>query len=375
MRLDTCRVPIVSAFMLRRFSLRPPGFTLVELLVVIAIIAMLVALLLPAVQSARESARRVQCMNNMRQLAIASLNYENTHGSLPPGVPSCTKPENLWIQGGTQTGAFCQGPNWLLSLLPFTEELVHGTAMVEAMHTHVRNAADDLEHYGDDIGNSALNIGKTTYPTFLCPSAPLMTPDMRINTYEHDAWIAKGNYAANWGSDTYMSWQQSHTHGAFGVEHLPIWADLPQVHDHRKLIGGFKLAYGKGTKPQQLEDGSSKTMMLSEVVGYNDSRDGRGGWILNAMGSSIFTTRTTPNSHQQDIIPMCARGIDENSKLNCRENRNNGKVWAAARSEHPGGVNVAFCDASMRYVTDGIDPLIWKAMSTRAGGDTIGAYE
>ena len=354
---------------------RSRGFTLVELLVVIAIIAMLVALLLPAVQSAREAARRTQCMNNMRQLALASMNYESAHNSLQPGLPSCTQPTKLWVQGGTQTGAVCQGPNWLLSLLSFTEESAHGDAMVSAMDTHIRSAADDLEHYGDDIGNPALNIGSTTYPMFICPSAPLMTMANRIDTYEHDAWIAKGNYAGNWGADDYLSWEHARTHGAFGVELLPQWSDVVQQHDHRSLIGAFKLAYGRGSRIAQLADGTSKTLMISEVVGYDDSRDGRGGWILNAMGSSIFTAHTTPNSSEPDVIPMCARRIDDNNRLQCTENRRNGSVWAAARSGHSGGVNVAFCDASMRFITDGIDLETWRALSTRAGEEVSGGFE
>ena len=358
----------------RTLSLRR-AFTLVELLVVIAIIAMLVTLLLPAVQAAREAARRTQCMNQIRQLALASLNYESAHNSLQPGVPSCTKPANLWIQGGTQTGAFCQGPNWLLSTLAFTEETLLATTVVRAMDTHIRNAADDLEHYGDDIGHPELNIGKRTLPMFVCPSAPTMTLDRRINTYAHDAWIAKGNYAANWGADNYMSWQNSMTAGAFGVELLREWVNLVQQHDHRSLIGGFKMGYGRGTRGPQFIDGTSKTMMISEVVGYNDSRDGRGGWILNAMGSSIYTARTGPNSVENDVLPMCARGISPENPLACTENRQNGRVWAAARSEHFGGVNVAMCDASLRFVTDGIHLAVWRAMSTRAGEEALGAME
>ena len=142
------------------------------------------------------------------------------------------------------------------------------------------------------------------------------------------------------------------------------------------MIGNFKLAYGFGTRPTQLSDGSSKTMMMSEVIGFDDSRDGRGGWILNAMGSSIFTAKTGPNSATHDVIPMCAiRNIPENSPLRCTENRRNGDVWAAARSEHPGGVNVAMCDASLRFVTDDIDLAVWRAMATRAGEEGIGALE
>ena len=353
------------------------GFTLVELLVVIAIIAMLVALLLPAVQSSRESARRVQCANNIRQLALATANYESQHRGMQAGVPSCTKPGNLWIQGGTQGGAFCQGPNWLLSLLSYIEEQVHGDAVSQAMETHIRSAADDFEHYGDDIGNKSLNIGKTTYQGFHCPSATLA--NNKIDTYHHDRWIAKGNYAANWGSEDYMSWENPETHGAFGVVHLKQWKEVTQASDHPSCIGGFKMAYGRGTHPSQIKDGKSKTMMISEVVGWNDavkcdrtecfSEDGRGGWILNAMGSSIFTAKTTPNSLENDVIPMCAKDIPANHKLKCKLNRRNGRVWAAARSEHFNGVNVAFCDTSIKFVSDSVEPRVWKAMATRDGGE------
>ena len=64
--------------------------------------------------------------------------------------------------------------------------------MMEAMETHIRNAADDLEHYGDDIRKPEFNIGNQMFPKFICPSAPTMTMDRRIDTYAHDAWIAKG---------------------------------------------------------------------------------------------------------------------------------------------------------------------------------------
>ena len=367
------------------------GFTLVELLVVIAIIGILVALLLPAVQSARESSRRVQCMNQLRQIAIASLNYESTHNGLQPGVSSCVRPAFLWRQGGTQTGAICQGPNWVLSILHFMEETSMGDTVVEAMSPNgnwqgAHNPADDLEHYGDDItgrpGSPAaerLNIGKWPLSFLNCPSAPEMSLDQRIDTYEHDAWIAKGNYAANWGSNDYETYkpEKQQFHGAFGVVHLPMWKNIRHSEGDDSLVSREKMSYGLGAKMKRIRDGISKTLMFSEVVGYesNDgrrlgTRDGRGGWILNAMGSSIFTAKYPPNSPGTDQIPMCAPIADQSHPMRCTQNRRDGQVWAAARSGHVGGVNAAMCDASMRYVTNDIDPGIWQAAASRAGGES-----
>ena len=105
------------------------GFTLVELLVVIAIIGVLVALLLPAVQAARESARRGQCGKNLKEIALGCTAYESTHRTLPPGLPNCTDPSSNpatgnWVKVGDVAQAYCQGPNWLSSILPHLEDRV-----------------------------------------------------------------------------------------------------------------------------------------------------------------------------------------------------------------------------------------------------------
>lgn len=361
---------------------RHSGFTLVELLVVIAIIGILVALLLPAVNGARESSRRVQCMNKMRQLAVASLNYESNHNGMQPGIVSCVDENRLWVQGGTQRGAYCQGPNWLLSLLHFIEEKAMGDIVAEALgetsaRLRVSNPADDLEHYGDDktgrAGSPAaerMNIGKWPVDAFLCPSAPEMTLDNRIDDYDHDAYIAKGNYAANWGSDDYFSWRDIKKHGAFGVVSLHN-DDLVMQEHHASLAGAFKMGYGNGTNLALVRDGSSKTLMISEVIGFDSSRDGRGGWILNAMGSSIFTAKFPPNSNGTDVLPMCGRTIPTDHPLSCTINRRNEQVWASARSNHRGGVNAAFMDGNMQFIDEGIDLSVWQAMSTRDGGDSV----
>ena len=118
---------------------RRGGFTLIELLVVIAIIAVLIALLLPAVQAAREAARRMQCVNNMKQLGLAIHNYESTHGSLPIG--------RVWtpLPGIPLPGFFmgCQNTNWFTQLLPQLEQ----TAISNAF-----NFSIGLEGFTDPTG-------------------------------------------------------------------------------------------------------------------------------------------------------------------------------------------------------------------------------
>jgi prepilin-type processing-associated H-X9-DG protein len=139
---------------------------------------------------------------------------------------------------------------------------------------------------------------------------------------------------------------------------------------------------GQGTKFSQIIDGSSNTLMISEVVGVDSSLDGRGGWVLPSMGSSNFSAKWEPNAHgegidpetntsllKRDRIAMCDARLQPNAPLFCETRRQDGQVWAAARSRHPGGVNAAMCDASVRFVTDGIDLRTWRALATREGGE------
>jgi prepilin-type N-terminal cleavage/methylation domain-containing protein len=107
---------------------RRTGFTLVELLVVIAIISMLIALLLPAVQAARESARNVQCKNNMRQVYLAALSYSTSHGDKVPGYGKYTQvthngsiPTPAQLRNGTQLHC-APGHSWVVTLLPYLEQ-------------------------------------------------------------------------------------------------------------------------------------------------------------------------------------------------------------------------------------------------------------
>ena len=129
------------------------GFTLVELLVVITIIGILIALLLPAVNMARERGRSMQCLNNLRNIGLALQHHHEAYGSFPPGVPSAT--QQSWITGGTQVGAYCQGPNWLTNLLGELEMTTLFQYVQQGMENQW-NAADDLERDGVYLVHAAL---------------------------------------------------------------------------------------------------------------------------------------------------------------------------------------------------------------------------
>src|SRR4051794_10151851 len=133
---------------MHRPSRRRPGFTLIELLVVIAIIAVLVALLLPAIQSAREAARRVQCVNNLMQIIIAVQNYESAHEVLPPGVVNDTGP----IRNVARGYHF----SWTAQLLPFLEQ---------------KNVYSHLDFTSGVYAPSNASARQVSIKTFLCPSS------------------------------------------------------------------------------------------------------------------------------------------------------------------------------------------------------------
>jgi prepilin-type processing-associated H-X9-DG protein len=357
------------------------------LLVVIAIIGILVALLLPAIQASREAARRTECGNKIKQIALALHNHHATHGSLPPGVGQCNV--RVGHQGGS---SLCQGPVWTLNILAELEEPVLAQYVSDAMENCV-NVSDDLEHAAPNGDADPRNVSRWTPPAFICPSADPMSAGNRIDTYDHDDYTSKGNYAACWGSGHYLGFDPklplppaiAVKRGAFAIVMLDGWEAKGAVAPG----GKWKMGLGQGTRFSQITDGTSDTLMLSELLGLDSSADGRGGWVLQSMGSSNFSAKWEPNAlgigvdpetgeslPKHDRIPMCdPRGVARNDLLFCEIYRKDDQVWAAARSRHSGGVNAAMCDASVRFVADGIDLLTWRALGTREGGEVVTGAE
>ena len=382
------------------------AFTLVELLVVIAIIAILVLLLLPAVNAARESARRAQCMNKIKQIALGMVNYESTYGSYPPAAASCTTEAQHSL--GSQMNNFCQGPNWAVAIAAFMEERKIFEDAKRCMELEYQ-ATDDCEH--PDTGGS---LGRTTPDFMRCPSAP---EPLKIHqsSQSHFESLSKGNYAATLGSGTYL-WSidgnseieerlkaegdemyayATKSRGAITVTMIPNWkakSVQEQRQDGKDNQGVWKFAFGRGVKSAKIKDGTSNTLVASELLTVDGnprsqhSDDIRGVWTTPSMGGSTYThglfnsstnmvEGLTPNSilHNDHINACETRDIPQDSPLVCKRvngtGQDAGNTYAAARSMHSGGVVGGRADGSVQFYSDTIDQRIWYALGTRSRRD------
>jgi len=385
------------------------AFTLVELLVVIAIIGILVALLLPAIQAAREAARRSQCVNNQKQLALAALNFESTFKFLPPGQPTCVdtadngSPLPSWWVSGTQKGGMCYGPNWAIQLFGFIEEPSMATFVQDALKNFPEDAIEATPADNWDIKRQNFGgIGGRTNAYMYCPSSG--TPSTGGNaSYYNDGDedgsgmglgnLSKANYVVCFGgysqlnavpaSSTFPRNPNPNRGGIFG--YAPI----------RKNPPAGRL--GKGLKLGQITDGTSKTVMLSEMLTWDEvdpskdeevsGNDGwRGAWMVGAVGASAFTGYWPPNTQggvgpsgidgagdpMIDQIPACGHNgltVQDAPDTPCDEVQE-GQFWASARSKHNGGVNAAMGDGSVRFVDEDVDISVWRAVCTRGESET-----
>ncbi len=391
------------------------GFTLVELLVVIAIIGVLVALLLPAVQAAREAARRNTCVNNLKQIALAVMNFESSSRRLPPGAPTCNESERIsqaYVIAGTQASdpGKCYGPHWYVQILPFIEQQGIADIGERALEAQANNL-DEFNPWDDwdakRASTTGLSLGDKLADFMQCPS----TETGSIEAYYNDddegsrgtglGHLRKGNYAACFGGGKmiHATPPESDTFSFASRREVQRLANRNNVINDgppEVLNGMFSLVtirnnpakqrVGRGLKIAQVSDGMSNTMMLGEVLawteensegtsdaGFTGNDDWRGTWMIPGMGASAFSGFTKPNAGLPDLIPACGTGIENSAygaSMPCQDvAQNGGNTYAALRSDHPGGVNAARGDASVKFYNSEISDEVWQALCTRAGGE------
>jgi prepilin-type N-terminal cleavage/methylation domain-containing protein/prepilin-type processing-associated H-X9-DG protein len=308
------------------------AFTLIELLVVIAIIGVLVALLLPAVQKVREAANRVKCLNNLKQLSLAMLNYHFAIKSLPDG-------------GSTYHGS----GTWQVLILPYIEQ-----EPLRALY----QGYDQLPVNGAWISPNLGNVTSKQLALCTCPSDIVARPGGQT-------WAGTSyhNYAANFGNtavgDSYSTGVMRTETTYSGIQ----FAGAPfHFHNPQRL--------------SDITDGTSNTLMLAEVV-QGQRIDLRGfTWWSDA---AAFVTSLRPNDSNPDVVthPDYCDPNPPNPPANCT-GINTADGYAirvfAARSRHSGGVNVSFCDGSGRFVSDRVDPTTWQALGTSQGHEVVGDY-
>ena len=343
---------------MRKLRRGRPGFTLIELLVVIAIIAVLIALLLPAVQAAREAARRSQCVNNMKQLGLAVMNYESAQGALPPVIMYFKNGTNLY---GNDFGLKAR-------ILPYLEQ------------SALYNSLNQGFTYGD-VHNATVRVIQVA--TLLCPSDG-NNPGGTVTVGSASLPIALTNYPNNLGTfDTNNGGRfDGPTYyinaAALGKPQLDAVVTLASITDGTsntamwsEWVKGDTNAAAIGTQNifKDQVDASSAAKPLATIA--------RNCQAAAANASSL----NHPNKGQEWLDGVSGKGggythIQTPNKYSCYFSDSNGSADSSvigASSKHPGGVNVGLLDGSVRFVKDSVNPTTWWAIATMAGGEVIDA--
>ena len=310
---------------------RRGAFTLIELLVVIAIIAILIGLLLPAVQKVREAAARMQCSNNLKQIALAAHNYHSAFGTLPPGVVGSLLPRDL------TPGSPFMSNTWvgtLAYLLPYLEQdNVYKQLQVD-WNVDAPKDAGTGNQTAWWLNPTNFNVAKTRIKTFLCPSDDADTVTPTYNVYYS---FGMNNYTF-WGvRDPSESGAQGPSivlgrtnylsvEGCFGVTNDPFYDQFQGMFTNRSR-----------TKLTEVIDGTSYTVAFGEGLGEINPTTRARDRLWSWMGCSMVTYWGAMNQIQDPNWPH----------------------WYNFSSRHPGIVQFVFGDGSVRSVRASVGYDVW----------------
>lgn len=310
---------------------------MIELLVVIAIIAILIALLLPAVQQAREAARRSTCKNNLKQLGLAMHNYHDTHRTFPPGA--------VWygIGSAPENGRDANwGTTWVVQVLPFMDQANLYNNYNMSLNARSAN------------GNSTSSVLQAKIPSLICPSQPGVD---RSNLTQDFNGFSKITYAASVGAGSTLT-------------------RTDYTNPNRR--GFFSAVAQNGAKIRDVTDGSSNSIMLSEIVVSISTGDDKGawGWCTGALFSGRNNNGIlTPNAKVYDATPYSSNNTSDNN-FNRRNNpdRTGTLSGQAARSFHVGGVHATMGDGAVRFLSENIDQTTYLNLLSISDGNVIGEF-
>ena len=327
-----------------RSNSKPNGFTLVELLVVIAIIGILIAMLLPAVQQVREAARRIQCTNNSRQIALACINYESAMGHFPCGSQGVFSNgvdphlSNFDRRLGTPYEDNFLG--WGYFILPFLE------------HENLFDAIPGNRTWGeDDLDANGNSLSASIVPTYICPSDSTDDVNDYYNTQDQDVLNGKSNYIACTGTGTGPGdgFSTTHTNSEFSD-------------------GWGIMRTNSRTEFGQIQDGASNTMLIGERTGLE-------GELFNGQHGAIWIGSLDRDNHEEFVFAGYAWGGHASLELGGEGFLVNDRrvESSVASSEHIGGAVVSYGDGSAHFLSDNLANQVLTALCSMNDGRVVPA--
>lgn len=347
----------------RHAGKRPLGFTLVEMLVVIAIIATLVALLLPAVEGARESARRLQCGNNIKQIALGLQSYHTTEGALPRSI--CNRNlehASVTSANGSNAWSLSRPDTWNVELFPRLEM----QALYDAFD-YAKKVGDTTTSATKPVSNA--DLSQRLLPGHACPSDPVASDPVLENRCSLGTGTSRGHgqwYAGSLGpTHARGACQLCPTNAGWGTSATPSRSNPccngnPGADAHLGKDGYFPGFFGNNPARitfDDCRDGLSNTIILGETLPLDSAHNGV--YVSNAI-TVLLSTPINTFALEREIVPD---GVHESSAGSASDHRVNG-----IKSRHSGGAMVAMADGSTQFLSETMSfPVLW-ALGTRKLG-------